>query len=123
MAYTRDYQEKFEVDYPLEAIWNTIPKAAKALKWKVEEKNDEAHSVKLKTTSAFLSFSSTVKVTVSPIDEKTSRLTVSGETPVTTITSMVDFGTTRDRIETFIEQLAIQMQKKPKTSEKTNNKT
>jgi carbon monoxide dehydrogenase subunit G len=117
MAYTRDYEEKFEVDYPLETIWKTIPKAVKALKWKVEEENLQIHSVKLKTTSAFLSFSSTVEVTVSPVNEKTSRLTVSGETPVTTITSMVDFGTTRDRIEMFVEELARQLQKTPKKSE------
>jgi hypothetical protein len=117
MAYTRDYEEKFEVDYPLELIWNAIPKAAKALKWTVEEKNDETHIAKLKTTGAFLSFSSMVQVNVSVVNEKTSRLTVSGETPVTTITSMVDFGTTRDRIETFIEQLAVLLQKTPKKVE------
>jgi hypothetical protein len=43
------------------------------------------------------------------VDEKTARVTVTAETPVTTITSIFDFGRTRDRIELFFEALAKQL--------------
>jgi hypothetical protein len=46
------------------------------------------------------------------VDEQTTRISINAETPVTTITSLADFGRTRDRVEIFIEALAKQMEKK-----------
>ena len=43
------------------------------------------------------------------VDEQKTRVSINAETPVTTITSMADFGRTRDRIELFIEGLAVQI--------------
>ena len=36
MAYTRDGKETFEVSYPIDAIWQAMPKAIAKLEWKVE---------------------------------------------------------------------------------------
>jgi hypothetical protein len=105
MAYVRDEKEKIEIDYPLEKVWAGIPQAVKALEWSIQEKNDVAHKAKLKTKSGFLSYGTIIVVEVSSVDEKT-HMSVSAETPVTTITSMVDFGRTRERIEQFIGVLA-----------------
>ncbi len=112
MAYLRDEKETFEIDYALDAIWAAVPKAAKALEWKVVEKNDEKHTAKVKTKGGFLSYSTTLLIEAKSTDEKTTRMSISGETPVTTITAMADFGRTKDRIEFFVTALATQMSKK-----------
>jgi hypothetical protein len=39
-------------------------------------------------------------------------MSIKAETPVTTITSIIDFGRTRDRIGQFIEMIAKQMEEK-----------
>ncbi len=112
MAYLRDEDEKFEVDYPLEKIWKSIPEVTKILEWQIEEKDEVTHKVKLKTKGGFMAYSSVMFVEVASVDEKKTRMSIKAETPVTTITSVLDFGRTRDRIGQFIEVLAKQMEKK-----------
>lgn len=117
MAYLRSEKEKLEIDYPLETVWAAIPEVVKTLEWNIEEKNDDAHRTKIKTKGGFMSYSSTIYVIVEAADEKTTHMTVTAETPVTTITSVADFGRTRDRIELFIEGLSKQIEKKlPQTT-------
>ena len=113
MAYLRSEKEKIEIDHPLEKVWTAIPEVVKALEWKIEEKNDQTHHAKIKTKGGFMSYSSTVNVDVEAVDEKTTHMSLNAETPVTTITSVADFGRTRDRLELFVEALAKQMEKKP----------
>ena len=103
MAYVRNEKENLEVDYPLEKIWAAIPDVITLLDWKIEEKDDTAHKAKLKTKGAFMAYASNLCIEVTSVDENTTRISISAETPVTTITSIVDFGRTRDRIGQFIE--------------------
>jgi hypothetical protein len=112
MAYLRKEKETVEISYPLEMVWAAIPKAIKTLEWKIEEKNDETHNAKVKTKSGFMSYSSILYIDAISVDEKTTRMSVNAETPVTTITSIADFGRTKDRIELLIETLAKQMNKR-----------
>jgi hypothetical protein len=114
MAYLRNENEKLEIDYPVEKVWAAIPIAVEVLQWTIEEKDETAYKLKIKTKGAFLSYGSTLFVEVSAVDKKISRMIINGETPVTTITSMADFGRTRDRIDQFIEALAKQLEKKKK---------
>lgn len=114
MAYLRDEKEKLEIDYRLEKIWAAIPEVVKTLQWTIEEKDDNKHTAKLKTKAGFLSYSTKLIVEAVAIDEKKSRMSINAETPVTTITSMADFGRTRDRIDQFVEALAKQIEKKKK---------
>jgi hypothetical protein len=51
-------------------------------------------------------------VQVTAVDEKTTRMSIDAETPVTMITSIIDFGRTRDRMGQFVEMLAKIMEKK-----------
>jgi carbon monoxide dehydrogenase subunit G len=123
MAYLRNENQKIEIDYPIEKIWAAIPEAVKTLEWKIEEKNDEAHTAKLKTKMGFLSYSTIIVVEAAAVDEKKSCMTLKGETPVTTITAMADFGRTSDRIDQFIEAIAKLMEpekKKKKPSKVTH---
>jgi carbon monoxide dehydrogenase subunit G len=113
MAYLRDENEKLEVDYPIEKIWAAIPDVIKILEWQIEEKDDAAHKATIKTKGGFMAYSSILQVEVTAVDENTTRINIKAETPVTTITSVIDFGRTRDRIGQFIEMLAMQMEKKP----------
>jgi carbon monoxide dehydrogenase subunit G len=118
MAYLRDEKEKLEIDYPIEKVWAAIPAALKKLEWDIEEKDDAQFRLKLKTKSGFLSFGTVMHVEAKAVDEKTTRMTLNAETPVTTITSMIDFGRTRDRVDLFIEALAKQMEKEKKKKQK-----
>ena len=105
MAYTRQGKETFEVSYPLNAIWEALPKVVAKLEWKVEEADETKHHVKIKTKGAFLSYGSKMDIDMSAIDEKTTKMTISAETPVTTITAMADYGRTRERIAVLISTL------------------
>jgi hypothetical protein len=112
MAYLREEKDTFEIAYPLEEVWLKVPKAVRRLKeWKILEKDDQAHTAKIKTKGAFLSYGSIMHIEAKEVDEKTTRMTLTAETPVTTITSVADFGRTRDRIDQFIAELAHLMNK------------
>lgn len=112
MAYTRNEKETLEVDYPIERIWEAIPKVVETLEWKIEEKNDQAHKAKIRTKPSFMAYSTIILVDTVAVDEKTTRMTLDAETPVTTITSIADFGRTKDRLYKFIETLAKHVEKK-----------
>jgi hypothetical protein len=113
MAYLRSENEKLEMDYPLEKVWAAIPEIVKALKWDIEEKNDQNHHAKIKTKPGFLAYSSIINVDVSSVDENTTKMAILAETPVTTITSVADFGRTGDRIALLVEALALYLEGKP----------
>jgi hypothetical protein len=105
MAYTRNEKEKIEIDYPLEKVWAAIPQTVKALEWAIQEKDDAANKAKLKTKGGFLSYSTLIDVELVAAEDKT-HMSLTAETPVTTITSMADFGRTRDRMDQFIGVMA-----------------
>jgi hypothetical protein len=115
VAYLRKEKETMEIDYPLCKIWAAIPHALASLEWNMQEIDDAAHHVKAKTKGGFISYPSVLLVDAVSVDEKTARVTVTAETPVTTITAMADFGRTRDRIEIFFGALAKQITANKKT--------
>ena len=69
--------------------------------------------VKIKTKGAFLSYPSKLTVNLSMVDEKTTKMIIKGETPVTTITSVADYGRTGERIEVLVATLSKLMAAKP----------
>ena len=95
-----------EIDYSLGEVWTVIPEVLASLEWKIEQIDDSAHHAKVKTKAGFISYASTLAIDGAPVDEKKCRITVQGETPVTTITTVADFGRTSDRIHLFFETLA-----------------
>jgi hypothetical protein len=46
-----------------------------------------------------------MEIDLTATDEKTTKMSISAETPVTTITAMADYGRTRERIAVLIETL------------------
>ena len=112
MAYLKEQKENLEVSYPISTIWENIPKATEKLEWKIEEKDDQTHHLKIKTKGGFISYPSTLKIDLAEIDEKTTKMLVLAETPVTTITSVADYGRTRERIDQFVTTLAKLMSEK-----------
>ena len=106
MAYLREQKEKLEISYPLNAVWETIPKAIEKLDWKIQETNETTHRLKVKTRGGFISYPSTLKIDLLALDEKTTQMSLLAETPVTTITSVADYGRTNDRIDEFVTTLA-----------------
>lgn len=109
VAYLRKEKETVEIDYPLGKVWAAIPKALTSLEWTVEQVDDTTHHVEAKTKAGFMSYASVLLIDAVAVDEKTARVKVTAETPVTTITSIVDFGRTQDRIALFFEALAKQL--------------
>ncbi len=106
MAYLRTTKQELEADFPLEDIWRAIPEALAELHWEIEEKDDNAHLLKVKTHSSFLSYSSMLIIQASKVNEKTTSLKIDAGTPVTTITSVMDFGQADERISMFVVTLA-----------------
>ncbi|HLB99942.1 MAG TPA: hypothetical protein VJL33_01290 [Candidatus Bathyarchaeia archaeon] len=109
VAYLRQEKETVEIDYPLSKVWEAMPKALALLDWTLEQSDDEAHHAKVKTKSAFMSYSSVLIVDAVSVNEKMCRVTVKAETPVTTITAVADFGRSRERIQLFFAMLAKQL--------------
>jgi carbon monoxide dehydrogenase subunit G len=109
MAYLRKEKETVEIDYPLAKVWAAIPEVLASLEWKTEQIDDAAHQATVKTKAGFISYSSTLTIYGVSVDEKKCRITVHGETPITTITAVADFGRTSDRVELFFETLAKRM--------------
>jgi hypothetical protein len=125
MAYLREEKSKIEIDYSIEKVWTAIPEVVTRLDWKVKETDEANHKMKVLTKKGFLAYESTLNVDVTAVNETTTRVAIGAETPVTTITSMADFGRTRDRIELFIETLALimdNMAQQEKAAEKAKKK-
>ena len=115
MAYLRKENETVEIDHPLDKVWAAVPKVLASIEWTVEETDDTKHHIKAKTKGGFMSYPSTLIIDAVAVDKKTARCKVTAETPVTTITSIADFGRTRDRIDLFFEALAKQLTNKKAT--------
>lgn len=106
MAYLRRENETVEVDYSLKKVWTAVPKALAGLEWSLEEIDEMAHHVKAKTKAAFMSLSSVLLIDVIAVGDNMTRVSVAAETPVTTITSIVDFAQGKRRIGLFLSELA-----------------
>ncbi len=106
MAYLKEQKEKIEVSFPLNVIWEAIPKAIEKLDWKIQETNEATHHLVVKTKGGFISYSSMMKIDLLFIDEKTTQMSLMAETPVTTITSMADYGRSSERVDKFVTTLA-----------------
>jgi hypothetical protein len=109
MAYLRKEKETVEIDYAIEKVWKTIPKAFEELEWTIEHIDEAAHHVKAKTQPGFISWSSELLIDAVRVDENTTRVSVAAETPATTISAIVDFGRARRRIDLFFATLAKQL--------------
>jgi len=109
MAYLRKEKETVEMAYPLDKVWTAISKALISLEWNIEQVDDARHHVKAKTKSSLISWGSVLLIDAVALDRNTTRVSVVAETPVTTITAMVEFGRTRQRIYMFFIELKKQL--------------
>jgi hypothetical protein len=118
MAYLRREKENVEVDYPISKVWMDLSKAIASLEWVVIEKNELNHLLKVKTKSNFMAYASEFIIQATPLDESSTKVAISAETPVTTITGIFDIGRTSERIETFLLALRKQVKGEDTDSEK-----
>lgn len=109
LAYLRKEKKTVEIAYSLNKVWTTIPKVLTSLEWNMEQIDDTTHHVKAKTKPGLMSWSSVILINAVSIGKKRARVSVSTETPVTTITAMIDFGGARQRIDLFFEELKKQL--------------
>ncbi len=109
MAYLRKEKEIVEMDFSLETVWSALERAVTSLEWTIEEKDETKHRVKVITKGAFLSYKSTLVIDAVSVSSAVTRVYVSAETPTTTITGIVDFGRTSERIGLFLEALRKQL--------------
>jgi hypothetical protein len=109
MAYLRKEKETVEIDYSLNEVWTAISKVLKELDWAMQQIDDAKHHVEAKTKTRFMSWGSTLLIDVARVDKNTTRVSVVAETPVTTISSIVDFGRTRQHINLFLTALGKQL--------------
>jgi hypothetical protein len=109
MAYLRKERETVEMDYALDRVWSAVQKVVQGLEWSLEQIDDAAHHIKAKTRRTYMSWSSVVLIDAVSRGEKTTRVSVAAETPVTTITSLVYYGQARQLINSFLVELAKQL--------------
>lgn len=109
MAYLRKEEEKVEMDYSLDKVWAAVKKVLTILEWNIEDIDEQTHHVKAKTKKGPLSYGSILLIDVVAVAENTTRMTVASETPVTTITAIIDFGQGKRRIHMFLAELAKQL--------------
>ena len=109
MAYLRKEKETVEIDYPIGKVWKMIPKALKEIGCTIEQIDDPAHNIKAETPKGLVSWSSVLLIDATRVDENTTRVSVMAETTFTTITSILDFGRARRRIDLFFAALAKQL--------------
>lgn len=109
MAYLRKEKETIEIEQPIDKVWSAIQEVLQSINWTINELDGEAHYAKVKTKSTFMSYGSVILIDASTVNKKTTRISISAETPVTTITSVFDYGKTRDRINLFVQQLSKQL--------------
>jgi len=109
VAYVRREESMIELPYPLKKVWSRVPKTLVSLGWSVELVDDAAHRVKVKTRSSLMAWGSVFLIDAVAVNEKTTRVSVAAETPVTAITGLVDFGRTGQRIDLFFQELQRQL--------------
>ncbi len=109
MAYLRKEKEIIEVDFSISRVWEAISKAIAALQWSIEENDNATHHLKIRTKQNFMAYASDIIIDAVSQNEKTTRVTVEAETPVTTITGIIDFGRTQQRIDSFLLELTKQL--------------
>jgi hypothetical protein len=109
MAYLRKEKEIVEIAYSLNIVWTAISKVLTSLEWNIEQIDDAMHHVKAKTKSGLMSWGSVLLIDAEEVDRNTTRVSVVTETPVTTITAMVEFGRTRQRTDLFFTELEKQL--------------
>ena len=94
------------MDYSLDKVWMAIQNVLKNLRLNIEQIDEKTYHVKAKTKTALMAWSSVLLIDVVPVNANTTRVSVTAETPVTTITSVIDFGLTKRRINVFLGELS-----------------
>lgn len=122
MAYLKKEKEVVEMDFPVDIVWGAISKVITALEWKVETQDRDGLKIKAKSKSGFMSYGSIISIELLKVDEKVTRVAVTAETPVTTVTSIVNFGQTARRVDSFFRELAGQFDKGSKAKDKGKKK-
>ena len=106
MAYLRKEEETVEIDHSLSRVWVAVQKVLKNLDWNVTQIDEAEYRVKAKTKAGPMSWSSVFLIDVVPVNKNTTRVTATAETPVTTITAIVDFGQGKRGIANFFKELS-----------------
>lgn len=109
MAYLRREKETVEMDYSLNKVWIAIQNVLKNLELNIEQIDETTHHIRAKTKTALVAWGSVLLIDVVSVNENTTRVSVAAETPVTTVTSIIDFGLTKRRINVFLGELAYQL--------------
>lgn len=109
MAYLRKEKETVEIDCSLNKVWTAISKVLTSLEWNIEKIDDKVHHVKAKTKTGLMAWSSVLLIDAVPVDKNATRVSIAAETPVTTVSAVVDFGRARQRIALFFTELAKQL--------------
>jgi len=81
MAYLRERKKEVDIDFSLKDIWQALFKAADEFDWEIEEKDENANRLTIDTAQTLTSYGSKLKVELSPINEKQTRMVIYGETP------------------------------------------
>jgi len=109
MAYLQEEREIVEMDFPINVVWETSKKVISCFDWTIVEIDESTCCMHVKTKEVcFLSCATVLSVEVKVVSDNVSRVTVSAETPVTTMTS-VNFAKTQAYINSFLGALSLEL--------------
>jgi len=111
LAYLRKDTKTLEIDYPVDVVWDAVKRILTNLDLEMEQVDDDAHHLRAKTKSGFLRLSSLMLVDALPSDGNKTKISVTAEKPVTTITGIFDFGQASQLTDAFLAELARQLEK------------
>ena len=111
MAYLRKEKETVEIDYSIDKVWKTLPKALKETGCTIQQIDDETYHIKAKTQKGLVSWGSMLLIDAKRVNENKTQVSVVAETPVTTISSLLDFGRARRRIDLLFAAMAKKLNK------------
>ena len=106
MAYLRKEKETVEIDYSIDKVWKTLPTGCT-----IQQIDDETYHIKAKTQKGLVSWGSMLLIDAKRVNENKTQVSVVAETPVTTISSLLDFGRARRRIDLLFAAMAKKLNK------------
>ena len=109
VAYLRKDTKTLEIYYPMHKVWDAIRATIISLGLDEEQFNEETHHVRAKTKSGFMRLSSLILVDAAPAGGNKTKISVTAEKPVTTITGIMDFEQASQLIYVFLAELARQL--------------
>ena len=106
MPTLQELKKEINIDFPLQQVWEAIPKAVDQLDWEIVKQNSFAYEFIIRTAQALVSYFLILEVELTALGQETTHIVIYGEIPVTTINSTQPVNLTDNEINHFVSALS-----------------